>query len=215
MGEWLIDNWTEVLGFGTGAACVWLAARRNIWTFPLGIANNLVFIVLFFGAALYADLGLQIVYLVLGVMGWLGWSRHRAADDRALIGRMPRQAILPLVAAALAGTAIIAYALHSYTDSTTEIADAATTSVSLVAQYMLNRRWLENWFVWIAVDVAYVGLFLYKGLNITAALYLLFIGLCVWGLRGWMRARTDQTASDSGAAGASPHQPVPAGTTGA
>jgi len=215
MGEWLIDNWTEVVGFGTGAACVWLAARRNIWTFPLGIANNLVFIVLFFGAALYADLGLQIVYLVLGVMGWLGWSRHRAADDRALIGRMPRRAVLPLAVAAVAGTAIIAYALHSYTDSTTEIADAATTSVSLVAQYMLNRRWLENWFVWIAVDVAYVGLFLYKGLNITAALYLLFIGLCVWGLSGWMRARAEQTGGDAGETSAAPRQPVPAGTTGA
>ena len=192
MGEWLADNWTEVLGFGTGAACVWLAARRNIWNFPIGIANNLVFIVLFFGAALYADLGLQIVYLVLGVMGWLGWSRHRAADSRALITRMPRRAILPLALAAVAGTAIIAFALHSYTDSTTEIADAATTSVSLIAQYMLNRRWLENWFVWIAVDMTYVGLFLYKGLNITAALYLLFIGLCVIGYRGWARARARQ-----------------------
>jgi len=216
MGEWLSANWTEVLGFGTGAACVFLAARRNIWNFPLGIANNLVFIVLFFGAALYADLGLQIVYLVLGVTGWYGWSRHRAADDRALITRMPRRSILPLAVAAVAGTAIIAYALHSYTDSTTEIADAATTAVSLVAQYMLNRRWLENWFVWIAVDVAYVGLFLYKGLNITAALYLLFIGLCLFGLRGWIRARARQDESDVPAGDpARPSAAVPAGATGA
>ncbi|MET0955217.1 MAG: nicotinamide mononucleotide transporter, partial [Cryobacterium sp.] len=101
----------------------------------------------------------------------------------------------------VSGTAIIAFALHSYTDSTTEIADAATTSVSLVAQYMLNRRWLENWFVWIAVDVTYVGLFLYKGLNITAALYLLFIGLCVIGYRGWARARARQGLTSGPAAG--------------
>jgi len=212
MGDWLASNWTEVLGFATGAACVFLAARRNIWTFPVGIANNLVFIVLFFGAALYADLGLQIVYLVLGVTGWYGWSRHRAADSRALISRMPRRSILPLALVAVVGTAIIAFALHSYTDSTTEIADAATTSVSLVAQYMLNRRWLENWFVWIAVDVAYVGLFLVKGLSITAALYLLFVGLCVWGLRGWMRARAQQARPTTVGAAARP--PVPAATTG-
>ncbi|QYF73351.1 nicotinamide riboside transporter PnuC [Cryobacterium sp. PAMC25264] len=211
MGDWLANNWTEVLGFATGAACVFLAARRNMWTFPVGIANNLVFIVLFFGAALYADLGLQIVYLLLGVTGWYGWSRHRAADDRALITRMPRRSILPLVLVAVVGTAIIALVLHSYTDSTTEIADAATTSVSLVAQYMLNRRWLENWFVWIAVDVAYVGLFLVKGLNITAALYLLFIGLCAWGLRGWLRARAEQARPP--AAGVADRQPVAAGTT--
>jgi nicotinamide mononucleotide transporter len=208
MGEWLASNWTEVLGFGTGAACVLLAARRNIWTFPVGIANNLVFIVLFFGAALYADLGLQIVYLVLGVMGWLGWSRHRAGDARPLITRMPTRSILPLLGAAVAGTAIIAFALHSYTDSTTEIADAGTTAVSLVAQYMLNRRWLENWYVWIAVDVAYVGLFLYKGLNITAALYLLFIGLCVFGLLGWRRARAQQAGIDA-PAGSATDLPAP------
>ena len=194
MGEWLITNWTEILGFATGAGCVLLAARRNIFTFPLGIANNLVFIVLFFGAALYADVGLQVVYLVLGVLGWLGWSRNRAADTTLQITRMPRRAILPLVAVAVAGTGLIALALHSYTDSSTEIADAATVSVSLVAQYMLNKRWLENWFVWIAVDIAFIGLFLYKGLTITALLYLLFIGLCVFGYRGWAAARAAQTA---------------------
>lgn len=198
MGEWLATNWTEVLGFATGAGCVLLAARRNIITFPLGIVNNLVFIVLFFGAALYADVGLQVVYLVLGVLGWLGWSRNRAADTTLRITRMPRRAILPLAAVAVAGTALITWALHSYTDSTTEIADAATVSVSLVAQYMLNKRWLENWFVWIAVDIAFIGLFLYKGLTITALLYLLFIGLCVLGYRGWAAARASQADDETG-----------------
>ena len=80
-------------------------------------------------------------------------------------------------------------ALHYGTDSTTELADAGTTAASLVAQYMLNRRWLQNWFVWIAVDVVYIGLYGYKGLWITAALYLGFLAVCAGGFRAWRRTR--------------------------
>ncbi|MCU1423408.1 MAG: nicotinamide mononucleotide transporter [Microbacteriaceae bacterium] len=184
--DWFAAEWTEVVGFVTGALCVFLAARRNIWNFPIGVANNVVFIVLFLGSALYADTGLQVVYLVLAVMGWVNWARNRAADDRPLVVRMPGRAILPLVASTVVAAALLAWLL-TFTDSTTVIADAATTAVSLAAQYMLNRRWIENWFVWIAVDVVYIGLYAYKGLLITGALYLLFIGLCVGGYLGWLR----------------------------
>ena len=186
MDGWFATHWTEVLGFATGAACVFLAARRNIWTFPVGIANNIVFVVLFVESALYADAGLQLVYLALGVHGWVAWARRGPATE-GFARRTPRRAWAPLLVAALVGTVVLAVLLASFTDSTTEVPDAATTAVSLVAQYMLNRRWLENWFVWIAVDVAYVGLYAVKGLWITALLYALFIGLCVDGYRAWRR----------------------------
>lgn len=187
--SWLADNWTEVLGFVTGAACVLLAARRSIWNFPIGIANNIVFLWLFLGSALYADAGLQVVYLVLAVAGWVNWARNRASDEKALIASTPRRAVVPLVIAAVVITALLIWVLSTFTDSTTEVADSSTTAVSLVAQYMLNRRWIENWFVWLAVDIAYVGLYLVKGLWITGLLYLLFIGIAVWGYRGWVLAR--------------------------
>ena len=188
MLDWLVANGVEIFGFATGAACVLLAARRNILTFPLGIANNLVFIVLFTGAALYADAALQVVYIVLGVLGWVGWRRGRAADDRPATIRTPLRLIPWLAAAALVATAVLTAVLWAFTDSTTEVADAATTSVSLIAQYMLNRRFIESWFVWIAVDVAYIALYAVKGLWITAALYLLFIAMCVLGYVTWRRA---------------------------
>lgn len=189
MLDWLAANWTEVLGFVTGAVCVFLAARRNIWNFPIGIANNLVFIVLFVGAALYADAGLQIVYLVLGAMGWVAWARRRSETVEGFASHTPTKAIVPLVAAALIGTAVLTFVLTTFTDSTTQLADGSTTAVSLVAQYMLNRRWIENWFVWIAVDVVYIALYIVKGLWITGALYLLFIALCVGGYRAWRNHR--------------------------
>ncbi|RKR73823.1 nicotinamide riboside transporter PnuC [Frondihabitans australicus] len=198
MLTWLAANWTEVLGFVTGAACVLLAARRHIANFPIGIANNLVFIWLFVGAALYADAGLQVVYLALGVAGWIDWARHRDTADGLALGSTPRRAIVPLALATIAMAAALVWILTAFTNSTTQIADATTTAVSLTAQYMLNRRWIENWFVWIAVDVAYVGLYLVKGLWITGGLYLLFIAMCAAGYRGWVHARRRQQGAGSG-----------------
>src|SRR6478735_1003375 len=99
MLNWLAANWTEVLGFGTGALCVLLAARRNIWNFPIGIANNVVFIALFVGSALYADAGLQVVYLVLGAQGWIAWARRRPEEVEGFASSTPRRAIVPLVLA--------------------------------------------------------------------------------------------------------------------
>ncbi len=187
--DWVTAHWTQVLGFITGAVCVLLAARRNIWNFPIGIANNVVFVVLFVGSALYADAGLQVVYLVLGVQGWIAWALRRPAEEPGFALRTPVRAIVPLIAAAVAGTALLTWVLTAFTDSTTQVADASTTAVSLVAQYMLNRRWIENWFVWLAVDVVYVLLYAVKGLWITGALYLLFIALCIGGYRAWSRQR--------------------------
>ena len=186
--SWFAVHWTEIFGFVTGALCVWLAARRNILNYPIGIASNVVFFVIFVGSALYADAGLQVVYTVLGITGWLAWNRSRAVDDRTATGSTPRRVILPLVLVGLAGTGVLIFVLARFTDSTTVIADAATTMASLVAQFMLNRRWIENWVVWAAVDVVYVGLYFYKGLWITALLYLLFIGLAVNGFRIWRKA---------------------------
>lgn len=192
MIEWILAEWTQILGFATGAACVLLAARRNVWTYPIGIANNLVFLAVFVPAGLYASAALQIVYLVLGVHGWLRWTRG-VEHDREYVARTPRRVVPWLVVTALAGTAVLTVVLTVFTDSQVALADAATTSASLVAQYMLNRKWIENWWVWIGVDVAFVALSIATGLWIIAALYALFVVLCVGGLRSWRRVEREST----------------------
>lgn len=192
MIEWILAEWTQILGFATGAACVLLAARRNVWTYPIGIANNLVFLAVFVPAGLYASAALQIVYLVLGVHGWLRWTRG-VEHDREYVARTPRRVVPWLVVAALAGTAVLTVVLTVFTDSQVALADAATTSASLVAQYMLNRKWIENWWVWIGVDVAFVALSIATGLWIIAALYALFVVLCLGGLRSWRRVEREST----------------------
>lgn len=191
MLDWLQTEWPQVLGFVTGAVCVWLAGRRNVWNYPIGIANNVVLFVVFIGAGLYATSVLQIVYLLMGVHGWWRWTRG-AEQSRTYVVRTPSRAWPWLAVAAVVGTVVLVWVLTTFTDSQVAIADAATTAASLVAQYMLNRKWIENWFVWICVDIAFVGLSIAAGLWVIAALYLLFIGLCVIGYRSWRQASTEE-----------------------
>jgi len=96
------------------------------------------------------------------------------------------------VLAGIAGAAVLVWVLTSFTDSEVAVADALTTSASLVAQYMLNRKWIQNWFVWIGVDVVIIGISIVTGLWVIAALYLLFIGLCVFGFTSWRRVAADE-----------------------
>ena len=188
MLEWLVAHWTEIFGFTTGVACVYLAARRRRLNFVFGVVSAAVFMVVFFEVALYADMALQVVYIVLGVTGWIGWNRARADDNRAATVHLPPRVIPFLLIALVVGTVILTFVLITFTDSSTAVPDAGTTTMSLVAQFMLNRRWIENWFVWIAVDVAFIALYAYKELYITSALYLLFIGFCVYGYLTWRKA---------------------------
>lgn len=193
MDGWTM-SWTEVAGFATGALCVWLVVKQNVWTFPVGIANNVFFIVLFVQAGLYADAGLQVVYIGLAVLGWYWWLRGGPRRTSLPVRTTPRAALPLLAVGLLAGAALLTWVLTTYTDSTVAAADALTTSMSLTAQLMLNRKWLGNWWVWIVVDVLYVGLYAYKGLYLTAVLYLLFIGLCVRGLVEWKEAMAADAA---------------------
>ncbi len=180
----LTANWTELLGFGTGLACVYLAARRNIWNYPIGLANNVVFLVLFLGAGLYATAWLQVVYAVLAIHGWFRWTT-RVEKENDYIARTRRGQIPALAAAFLIMAGILVWVLLTSTDSTVAFADASTTSASLVAQYLLNRKRIENWLVWMGVDVVFAILALASGLWITAVLYVIFFVLCVYGYRSW------------------------------
>lgn len=184
MIDWLAANWTELLGFGTGLACVYLAARRNTWNYPIGLANNVVFLVLFLGAGLYATAGLQVVYAALAIHGWLRWTTQ-VEKENDYIARTRRAQVPALAAAFLIMAGILVWVLLTFTDSTVALADASTTSASLVAQYLLNRKRIENWLVWMGVDVVFAVLALASGLWITAVLYVIFFVLCVYGYRSW------------------------------
>ncbi len=178
----------EVFGFITGAACVALLVRQNIWNWPVGIANNLVFIVLFYRTGLYADMGLQGFYIAISIYGWWSWL-HGGRDHGALTPSRVKPATGALLALAVAAmTVLLTWVLRRYTNSTVPVLDSLITALSLVAQFMMTRKWLENWLVWITANCLSVGLLIYKGLYVTSLLYLVFQVLCVMGLIEWWRA---------------------------
>ncbi len=177
---------TEVLGFLTGGLSVWLVVRGNIWTWPAGIANNVFFALLFWDARLYGDMALQGLYVVLNVAGLLMWLRRDGLGRRPRIGRVrPLEAALLLALTVPATWALMVYLRHIH--GSAPFLDALTTCGSIVATYLLARKLLESWYVWIAVDVVYVPLYLSRELVLTAVLYAGFLVLCVLGLAEWRR----------------------------
>jgi nicotinamide mononucleotide transporter len=176
----------EVLGFVTGGICVWLVVREHVWNWPIGIANNVVFLLMFGRAHLFADAGLQIVYIVLGVYGWLFWIRGGPAQTQLTISRTSRSQWL-VMAAAIPLATLALRALLIEVNGSAPLLDALTTVLSLAAQYMVCRKQLEHWLLWIAADVIYVPLYAARGLPLTAVLYFVFLLLCVVGWRDWRR----------------------------
>lgn len=178
----------EIVGVLFGVVAVWLTTRENAWCWPTGLVNVGLFIVVFYQARLYADMGLQVVYVFVCLYGWYQWLHGGPGHGTLPVTSTPRPARLALAAAGLAGSVLLGLTLHRHTDASLPFWDSSLASFSLVAQWMQARKWIENWAVWIVVDVAYVGMYLYKSLYLTAGLYVVFVGLAVLGLAEWRRS---------------------------
>jgi len=180
-------SWAELFGFISGAACVWLVARQNIWSWPIGLVNNALFLVLFIAAKLYADAALQVVFGVLAVYGWFRWLSGSASDGPMRIRRTSAREWATLGVCGVAGVATATYWLSSSTDSPVPFWDSAVLVLSLMATYGQANKLLESWWLWIAVDVISVPLYVNRSLYLTAILYAGFLILCLVGLRDWSR----------------------------
>ncbi|MEO8049663.1 MAG: nicotinamide riboside transporter PnuC, partial [Acidobacteriota bacterium] len=194
---------TEILGFLTGVINVWLLARQNIWNWPVGLANNALYVAVFIAAGLYGDAGLQLVYIALGTYGWWIWS-HPGARSELRVTHTPRETWIWLTPATLGAAIGLAFFLRHFTDSTVPGWDGFTTALSLAAIYGQTRKYLESWWIWIAADLIYMPLYIYKGLWLTSGLYFIFLLLCVMGLREWtkaLRTQENQFQKYSGALG--------------
>lgn len=181
-------SWGEVVGFATGALCVWLVAVQNAANWPIGILNNLAFLTLFATSGLYADSGLQVVYVLLALYGWWAWLRGGDRHSVLAVSATSRTQWVALAATGVALTGLLVWVLTTWTPSTVPWADAVTTALSLLATWGQTRKKVESWWLWIAADVIYVPLYGYQGLWLTALLYLGFLALCAVGLRSWSRA---------------------------
>ncbi|TWT48950.1 Nicotinamide riboside transporter PnuC [Botrimarina hoheduenensis] len=187
----------ESASFITGALCVWLTVKQNIWNFPIGLINVSTFCVVFYQSQLYADAGLQVVYFGLGLIGWYLWL-HGGANRTALKVSRATAWELSLICVFIAASTLGLWKALAQVGGSASFWDALTTSISLASQWLLNRKRLESWIGWIIVDIIYVPLYIYKDLYLTAILYGLFLLMAVMGLRAW-RATWRQDSEINGA----------------
>ncbi len=178
----------EIAGVATGIVAVWLTVREKAWCWPTGIVSVALFVVVFYRARLYGAMGLQVVYIGLAIYGWYAWTRGGQNAGPLRVTRATRRVLAVSTAAGAVGAAVLAAWLARRTDEAMPITDAATTSFSLVAQWMQTRKLIENWWVWLAADLVYVVMYLSQGLFWTAGLYAVYVALAVSGLAQWRRS---------------------------
>ena len=190
---WHATTALELVAVVTGFACVWLAARESIWNFPMAIISCLLYVFVYYRARLYSDCYLQVLFIALSIYGWYEWLYGGSNATELGVTHTTRREWLAGAAFVLAFTLGFGYYLQNHTDASLPHLDSFTTAGSIVAQYLLTRKRLENWLLWILVDLIYVPVLWYKELYPTSLLYALYLGLAAYGYRQWRRemARPD------------------------
>ncbi|MEZ5681389.1 MAG: nicotinamide riboside transporter PnuC [Erythrobacter sp.] len=181
-------NTLEIIAVALGLANVGLLVRRSIWNYPFGMAMVALYVTIFWEAKLYGEAGLQVFFFLVQGWGWYLWARAGGLEHAVAVGwmRWPTR----IVSLAIVGivTITLGTLMHRLTDAAMPFADAAITGASVVAQVLLSIRRIENWILWIAVDIGAVALYIERGLNLTAGLYVAFLALATMGLVEWIRA---------------------------
>jgi nicotinamide mononucleotide transporter len=181
-------NWIEFTGTVFGFLCVWLFIRQSIWSWPVGLIQVLLFILVFKEAKLYSDLALHVTYVGLQLYGWYYWLHGAEPGERLQVTRLGAQLLAAYAALSVAGAGILGLAMQTFTDAEAVYPDAFVASTSLVAQWLITRKKLESWIFWVVVDVVAICLYAYKGLYYATALYVLFLVLAVCGFIAWSRS---------------------------
>jgi nicotinamide mononucleotide transporter len=180
----------DALGFATGLLCVWFTTKASAWNFLWGIVNSLILGVVFLDQKLFADSALQVVFIVLSVQGWWQWSTRGNPQTEGFRLTSVREQTR-LLGVAIAVALLLWLVLVELRGSAPPL-DALITALSLCAQWQLNRRQVSSWYWWIAVDLISVPLYWSRGLYLIAGLYVIFLALCVHGLRNWQQTRRAQ-----------------------
>ena len=189
-------EWSPLEGTAAafGVVSVFLSTRQNIWSWPTAIVNVTLYTIVFYNGRLYGQMGLQTVYLVLSIYGWYQWLHGGEQKTELHVSRAS-----PRLLGVLAVLNVVAWfglaAVLRQTDAALPWLDALLTTTSLIAQWMMTRKILENWILWIAVDIVYVPMFMSQRLYATALLYAAFLVLAVMGFVEWRRSLLARSAS--------------------
>ena len=192
-------NYLELTGTLVGLIYLWLEYRASIWLWLAGLIMPAIYVFVYYDAGLYADVGINIYYLLASVYGiiYWAWGRKKSKDEPAQeipITLTPKRQYLPLLTISVVLTIAIAQILINFTDSNVPWADSFTTALSIVGMWMLARKYCEQWLIWIMVDVVCSVLYVYKELYFTAGLYALYAVIAYFGYLKWKKMMETQTA---------------------
>ncbi|WP_221389710.1 nicotinamide riboside transporter PnuC [Dyadobacter sp. NIV53] len=183
----IITTPLEILGFLTGAICVYLNTRQNVLGWFFGIINAVLYVAVFWQVRLYADVGLQGYYFITSIYGWWLWLYGGKSHDGVVVTSTPVKLYPVFALIFVVVTLSWGFLLGRFTNASLTYADSALTIASLIAQWMMARKYLENWIIWIVADACYTAMYFYKDLHLTAILYFVFLVLAVMGYVQWKR----------------------------
>ena len=184
-------DYLEIIGTIIGLVYLWLEYHASIYLWIASVVMPVVYTFIFFDAGLYADMGIQIYYVLASVYGFICWKwaisrkTKEIATETLKIAHTPRRLITPLSIISTLLTFAIAFILISFTDSNVPWWDSVTTSLSIVAMWLMARKYIEQWWVWLVVDVVSAGVYIYKDLYFTAGLYALYAVIAYFGYKKW------------------------------
>ena len=185
--KWLSGNYIELLGAILGIAYIFFSIRQSILTWPIGLLTSVLYVWVFFVSKLYADMGLQMYYVAISIYGWYEWlfGNKTNHSEPIQVSRITLNLSIVLSVISFFLFLLIWFILKNYTDSPVPMADSLATALSIVATWMLARKILEHWLVWIFVDAFSVGLFWYKDLLPTVVLFVVYTVMAYIGYREW------------------------------
>lgn len=185
MLEYLSNNWLEIVGTIIGFVYLWQEVKASIWLWLTGIVMPAIYTVVFYQSGLYADFGIQVYYIIAALYGFLFWKFGKKQDKPLpIVHTSVRQGVILFLITVLFFIPIYLI-LTKFTDSTVPFYDSATTALSIVALWMLAKKHVEQWFVWIAVDAVSSALYFYKGIYFTAVLYAVYTVVAIYGYKKW------------------------------
>jgi nicotinamide mononucleotide transporter len=188
--NWAFANWVEVCGTATGLIYLWFSIRQSILTWPAGLLTSLLYIWIFFNAKFYAGMGLQFYYVVISIYGWWCWLNGDSATSGEKVLHVSRTGMklwVWLFIINLFLFVMISYILVNFTDSPIPYWDAFTTSLSIIATWMLARKKFEHWLLWMLIDTISIGLYVYRELYPTTILFLAYTIMAVVGYFEWRK----------------------------
>ena len=187
MMEFLTAHWLDIVTTILGLAYILLEYRASLWMWTVGFAMQALGIVLYYQKGLYADCGMEFYYLSMTVYGYWKWVRGNSTQKKLPIRHFPRKQILPWLLVMTSLWALIYWLLVTFTNSNVPLADSFTTALSLVGIWALAHKYLEQWFIWIAVDIVTCVLYFYKDIPFKASLYGLYVVIAVLGYLKWRK----------------------------